>query len=117
MSGVTLIDLELEYSRTRSSYTNNIEDYLKRIKEICRKIDPNCKLIVFGSYVRGSMRADSDVDILLIMDRAYNASYRGQVRATIAREIGLITPLEIHIITTKEYEEWYRKFIDVYLEL
>ncbi|MBS7635625.1 nucleotidyltransferase domain-containing protein [Candidatus Bathyarchaeota archaeon] len=117
MPGVTLVDLELEYSKIRNSYINNIAYYLGRIKEICRKIDPNCKLIVFGSYVRGGMRVDSDVDILLITDQACNASYRGRVRAAIAREIGLITPLEIHIITTKEHEEWYRKFIDVYLEV
>ncbi|MBS7648159.1 MAG: nucleotidyltransferase domain-containing protein [Candidatus Bathyarchaeia archaeon] len=117
MPRVTLVDLELEYLKIRESYISNLAYYLGRIKEMCRKFDPNCRLIVFGSYVRGGMRVDSDIDILLITDQACSASYRGRVRLAIAREIGLITPLEIHIITTKEYEEWYRKFIDVYLEV
>lgn len=117
MPRVTLVDLELEYSKIRGEYINNIAGYLRRIKEICRKFDPKCKLIVFGSYVRGGMRADSDIDVLLITDQACDASYRGRVRVAIAREIGLITPLEIHIITTEEYEGWYKKFIDAYWEV
>ncbi|MDW7971179.1 MAG: nucleotidyltransferase domain-containing protein [Nitrososphaerota archaeon] len=35
--------------------------------------------MVFGSYVRGEMKADSDVDVLLITNKAHNASYRGKI--------------------------------------
>lgn len=64
MSGVTLIDLEVEHARSRKLYLNNATEYLKRIKNICKKFDPKCRLIVFGSYVRGDMKPDSDIDIL-----------------------------------------------------
>ncbi|MEM2926582.1 MAG: nucleotidyltransferase domain-containing protein [Candidatus Bathyarchaeia archaeon] len=117
MSRIRLVDLELEYSKIRKSYLNNISDYLRKIKEIGKKFDPYCRLIVFGSYVRGNMRPDSDVDILLITTLANNASYRCRLRAAIAREIGLVTPFEIHIITKEEYEKWYKKFIDVLQEI
>ncbi|MEM2739399.1 MAG: nucleotidyltransferase domain-containing protein [Candidatus Bathyarchaeia archaeon] len=117
MPGVTLVDLELEYLRIRCLYVDDVEGYLRRIKDVCRSFDPNCRLIVFGSYVRGGMRVDSDIDVLLITDRAYDPSYRGRIRVEIAREIGLITPFEMHIVTVEECEEWYRKFIDVYHEV
>ncbi|MFN4046734.1 MAG: nucleotidyltransferase domain-containing protein, partial [Acidilobaceae archaeon] len=97
--------------------TSNIEAYLRRIKEVCRRRDPNCKVIVFGSYVRETMRADSDIDVLLVTDTASEALNRGRLKAEIAREIGLVTPFEIHGVTWGEYEGWYRGFIDVYLEI
>ncbi len=117
MSGITLIDLEIEYYKTRRIYLENAIGYLRRIKDICRIFDPDCRLIVFGSYVRGNMKPDSDIDVLLITDRANNAQYRGKLRAAIARDIGLVTPFEIHIISSEEYEGWYRKFIDVQQEI
>lgn len=30
--------------------------------------------------------------------------------------MGLDDPFELHVVTKKEYEEWYRKFIDSYEE-
>jgi predicted nucleotidyltransferase len=117
MSRITLIDLEIEYCEIRRICLENVIDYLKRIKNICRMFDPNCRLIVFGSYVRGDMRPDSDIDVLLITDQANNAQYRGKLRAEIARNIGLVTPFEVHIISNEEYENWYRKFIDAQQEI
>lgn len=117
MPGVTLIDLEIEHARARESYIKNAAEYLERIKMICRRYDPSCRLIVFGSFARGSMRVDSDVDVLVITEVARSAGRRAEMRAAIAREIGLVTPFEIHIVTPEEYETWYKRFIDVYLEV
>lgn len=117
MFGATLVDIEIEHARARKSYLDNVAEYLKRIKDVCRAFDPECRLIVFGSYVRGDMKPNSDIDILLITDRAPDALYRGRLRAAIARNIGLVAPFEIHIISNEEYERWYRKFIDVQQEI
>jgi len=117
MSGITLMDLEIEHYRTRRIYLENAIEYLRKIKNTCRTFDPNCRLVVFGSYVRGNMKPDSDIDVLLITDYANNAQYRGKLRAAIAKDIGLVTPFEIHIISNEEYENWYRKFIDVQQEI
>ncbi|MCS7097385.1 MAG: hypothetical protein NZ922_00140 [Candidatus Methanomethyliaceae archaeon] len=46
--------------------------------------------------------------MLLIEEKLY---------AIIARNIGLVTPFEIHIISSEEYENWYRKFIDAHQEI
>lgn len=117
MSGHTLIDLQIECAREREKYIRDLEGYLRRIKEVCMRFDPECRLLVFGSFVRGSMRVDSDVDVLVISRCAGNATFRAMLRAAIAGEIGLVTPFEIHIITPEEYEAWYKKFIDVYREI
>ncbi|MEM1986635.1 MAG: nucleotidyltransferase domain-containing protein [Nitrososphaeria archaeon] len=117
MSRINLIDLEIEHSKDRSKYLNNIIEYLKTIKDVCKRFDSNCKLLVFGSYARGNMKEDSDIDLLLITEKASSPSWRGKVLAAIGREIGLTAPFEIHIITLEEYMEWYSKFIDVYKEV
>lgn len=117
MSRINLIDLEIEYSKIRRQYLEDAMKYLKRIKDICKTFDPECRVIVFGSYVRGDMKPDSDIDILVITNNANEAQYRGKLRAAIAKDIGLITPFEIHIVTNKEYEDWYKKFIDIQQEI
>jgi len=35
----------------------------------------------------------------------------------ISKEIGECTPFEIHIVTPEEHENWYKKFIDKYIEI
>ncbi|MEM2234267.1 MAG: nucleotidyltransferase domain-containing protein [Desulfurococcaceae archaeon] len=117
MPGITLIDLELEYVEKVKNYLRDAEIYLEKIKKVCKELDPDCRLIVFGSYVRGSITPSSDIDVLLITKYAKNTSYRGKLLAAIAREIGFENPFEIHIVTMEEYVEWYKKFIDVYREL
>lgn len=99
MPRITLVDLEIEYLKTRRLYLENATKYLERIKNICKTFDPDCKLIVFGSYVRGNMKPDSDIDVLLITNYANDALYRGRLYAAIARNIGLVTPFQMHIIS------------------
>lgn len=117
MSGLTLIDLEIEHARVRETYIRNAHSYLRRIRDICRRFDRDCRIIVFGSFARGSMRVDSDIDVLVISCYAGSAAFRASMRAAIAREIGLVTPFEIHVVTPEEYERWYKGFIDLYLEI
>lgn len=117
MSRITLIDLEEEYYRLRKHYVEKAEDYLKEMKKICKSLDPNCELIVFGSYVKRRMRIDSDIDVIVITEKAPDPSYRARIFIEIARRIGEVTPFQIHIVTKKEYREWYSKFIDSWREI
>lgn len=112
-----LIEMELEYARIKKTYLDDATEYLRRIKDVCKSFDPSCRLVVFGSYVRGDMKVSSDVDVLVITSKARDSSYRGKLRVAIARNIGLVTPFEIHIITDEEYEKWYKKFMDVFREV
>lgn len=91
--------------------------YLGRIKEVCKSVDPNCKTILFGSYVRGTTRPDSDIDVLLITELAKDPWTRAKLYTKIFENLDPEHPFEIHIVTPEEYEKWYKKFIDVYTEV
>lgn len=42
---------------------------LKLIKISVNSIDPDAILILFGSYARGDYRDDSDIDLLILVDK------------------------------------------------
>ena len=59
-------------------------DIVRQIKEAIRKKDANATAILYGSEARGEARADSDIDILILVD--------GE-KLSIAREQEYTTPL------------------------
>ena len=48
---------------------NNTQDILRQIKSSVQTTDPNATLILYGSYARGEQREDSDIDILVLLDK------------------------------------------------
>ncbi|BCU66701.1 DNA polymerase subunit beta [Sulfolobales archaeon HS-7] len=101
----------------RKEILAHAREYVREIKRICvEKIDPDCRVILFGSVVRGNYRADSDIDVLLVIELADDVWKRAEVALKIHRELGFSDPLELHIVTPRIYEEWYKRFIDVYEE-
>ncbi|MFP3952302.1 MAG: nucleotidyltransferase domain-containing protein [Candidatus Bathyarchaeia archaeon] len=115
--GVSLIDLQLHAQEERQRYLTNIDHYLDRIKEVTREEDPNSRILVFGSYVKGAMRIDSDVDVLIITHLAEDTEERIKLRVRIAREVGVYSPFEFHIATREEYNSWYKTLIDEHREI
>ena len=101
----------------RKDKLENARHYLRLIKEVCvREIDPECRVLLFGSVARGNYRADSDVDVLIITDRAKTAWDRAAIEAKVERELDLDDPFEFHVVSKGEFEMWYKRFIDVYEE-
>jgi len=111
------IDLLIEDAEERKRFFEDFLRYAEKVKEVVRRRDPNARIIVFGSVVRGDVRPDSDIDLLIITDLAEKLDERIRLRMEIMRILGEGSPFEIHIITAEEYENWYRKFIDQTLEL
>jgi predicted nucleotidyltransferase len=116
MPGVSIVDLELEHALKRRHYIENAWYYLDRVRKACVEIDPECRVIVFGSFIKGGMRVDSDVDVLVITKQAEKAESRGRIFRLITKEIGYCIPFEIHIVTPLEFEA-YSKLIGVYREV
>lgn len=114
---VTLVELELRRLREWRKYYEKPRVYVEKIKSTVRKLDPQARVILFGSIVKGGMKPDSDIDVLVVTRLAENLNDRLKLRIEIAREIGECTPFEIHIVTPEEYEGWYKKFIDKYIEV
>ena len=47
----------------------NYREVALKVKEIVRKFDPEARVFVFGSVVKGKITAASDIDILIITKR------------------------------------------------
>ena len=44
-------------------------DILNKIKHLVLEKEPNAEIILFGSYARGSYNTESDLDILILLDK------------------------------------------------
>ena len=44
-------------------------DILYKVKNVLKKNAPNAKAILFGSFARGENTIDSDLDILILLDK------------------------------------------------
>ena len=47
----------------------NKAQILQQIKDSVRATDPEAMLILYGSYARGDYKEDSDIDILVLLDK------------------------------------------------
>lgn len=45
------------------------EKILNKIKEIVHSVEPAAKVILFGSFARGEDKTDSDIDLLILLDK------------------------------------------------
>jgi len=82
-------------------------DQLPELLEAVRSVLPSAEVYVFGSALRNELTANSDVDILVVSDKALGSQRH---KLAVAIEEKLRTPLifEIHL-TMKEKLAWYKK--------
>ena len=117
MSRKTFIDLLIENAEKRKEYFANFVKYAEKVKEVVKRLDPDARVIIFGSVVRGNVRPDSDIDLLIITRIAENLDERIKLRIKIMEILGEESPFELHIVSVEEYENWYRRFMDQFIEL
>jgi len=113
----TFIDLLIENAEKRKEYFANFVKYAEKVKEAVKRLDPEARVIIFGSVVRGNVRPDSDIDLLIVTRIAENLDERIKLRIRIMEILGEESPFEPHIVSVEEYENWYRRFIDQFIEL
>ena len=102
----------------RMEILKNIDKYLKEIKSSVLEKDPKAKVILFGSFVRGNFRPDSDIDILIVSDEFGDNPHKYAELVNYIRDrIKHYSLFEFHVVTKKTYEEWYKRFIDVHREI
>jgi len=97
-------------------YVRRWRRWTRRIAEVVRKrIDPRAEVIVFGSVVKGKATGGSDVDVLIVTERARELRPH-DVRGIVEEELNLPEdhPFEFHLTTPKEFENRWRRFLDGY---
>ena len=77
------------------------EEIIKRILEVTNPI----KIILFGSYAYGRPSKDSDLDILVVVDKP--ESTRRALRLKIRKALReFLIPKDIIVATTEDVENW-----------
>lgn len=84
------------------------EELLQEMTDIIvREVKPR-KIILFGSHARGTARADSDLDFLVVEDGPFDA--QRSRRAEVTRLCNIIfdyfIPIDFLVFTPQEIEKW-----------
>ncbi|MEN2975315.1 MAG: nucleotidyltransferase domain-containing protein [Candidatus Caldarchaeales archaeon] len=101
-------DLYLEFGIKRLEQLKNYKRVAREVKEIIQKFLGEVDVYVFGSVVEGEVTASSDIDILVIADNA-NLEVIYKLKTTINSSID--APVELHIVSSNDFENWYKRFI------
>ncbi len=112
--------LALENFMIRKKYFENWKEYAKQIKEKAKKIldDENLKVFVFGSVVEGNYNVGiSDIDIAIVSNKVPKGKERGLILSKLEENMDLANPFEIHLVTPKLWENWYKRFISREVEI
>ncbi|GIW66493.1 MAG: hypothetical protein KatS3mg095_0391 [Candidatus Parcubacteria bacterium] len=115
-------DLLLRRKSARDQYFANLDYYLALIKKRANEILQNPKVIIFGSYIKGKMGPNSDIDVMIIAEGLENTKEdpfkKAKVRMKILEGFDPAHPFELHLVTPELFENWYKNFIkNDYLEL
>lgn len=107
----TLVDFLIEKKKREKKYFSNYLFWTKKIKKITEKNLGKVQVFLFGSIVKGRTEPGSDIDLLIISPKFKDTEIKNEIRAKILKKIGTDSPFEIHLITPKEYNQWYKFFI------
>ena len=88
---------------------DNYRDVSKKVKSMVRESWKDARVYVFGSVIEGKYTAGSDIDIIVVVD-CVTRDEAIRMKASVIKSIE--APIELHIATKEEYENWYCRFID-----
>ena len=106
------MNISQDYELTRLDKLRNYQAVLTEVKSLVNEIDPKVKVIFFASVLREDYSESSDIDIIVIP-----SNMKLKDRITLAVWKSIDAPIELHIITMEQFEEWYLRFIDMYREI
>ncbi|MCS7150945.1 MAG: nucleotidyltransferase domain-containing protein [Endomicrobia bacterium] len=110
-------DILVERKKQKDETVENLKIYLDKIKEFLKQKFKDFRVILFGSYVKNQMNANSDIDILIVIPQIGSVEEVHHLNFEIRKQIDFNQFIEIHIATEEEYNSWWSKFVkDNYIE-
>jgi len=107
----SLYKIMAERNKQAEKYFHNSLFYAKEIKNMLQKSFPDVRVLIFGSAMRGDYQPNSDIDILVISSAIPKELFtQAEIKLKIKNQFP-DAPFEMHLITPKEYGNWYKKFI------
>ena len=100
------------YEINRIEELKNYRRIALNVKRIVRTFDPSSRVLVFGSVVKGEYDGGSDIDVLAITKKV---ALKYQIMARVYFNVK--APVELHVISDSEFEDWYSHFIDKFEEV
>ena len=92
----------VERAIKRMKVIKNLDEHLKIIKEVIKRLDSDADVFLFGSVAEGKYNYSSDIDILVITDVEPSKVHLELWRS------GIKEPFEIHV-QPPERAEIYRR--------
>ncbi|MEM5811929.1 MAG: nucleotidyltransferase domain-containing protein [Candidatus Aenigmatarchaeota archaeon] len=113
------IDIALEIAERKRKLFKNYKEIARKIKESAKKVlkDDEARVIIFGSVIKGKQTPLSDLDILIITEKANKIDYGKTVTEIKERVKKDLIGVEFHIVTKEVFENWYKRFLDKYEEV
>jgi predicted nucleotidyltransferase len=112
------IEVALSIYTHKKAYFEKPREVGRKLKEIFRNLlqDPEVRVFLFGSVVRGDYTPLSDLDVLVVSKKIGEEKAKLIVEAK--EKLGdFFAPIEFHLVTPKTFEKWYKKFIDEWVEI
>ncbi|RFA97157.1 nucleotidyltransferase domain-containing protein [Pyrobaculum aerophilum] len=109
----------LQYLLARRRVLENWRKYVEALCAVAKALLGEARVIVFGSVARGDWAPDSDIDVLIVSPNAPDDPWkRAEISLALKDAAGEASSvLELHIVTPRQYEDWYKKFIDAEVEI
>jgi len=105
----TGFELYIRSGKKALEQLGNYREISIEVKKVVTESWKDARVYVFGSVVEGRYTAGSDIDILVVVD-GVDREEAFKMKAKIYKKIN--APLEIHIASSAEFENWYSRFID-----
>ena len=86
---------------------------ISRIKEALHRNEPGLQIVLFGSEARGDARADSDIDLLLLVDKEPVTLADKMALTAPLYDIELETGIQINPIV-ESLRKWGKRFTPFY---
>ncbi len=100
----------------RRKYFEDLDIYLREIKDIVQRECPDAEIYLFGSVVNGDHSIGlSDIDVAVVSDTFRNRDKKLDVFGKLTKSF-FDSPFEFHVLT---HEQWkfFRNFLEKYIKI